>query len=79
MPWPAIAQAFGLPVDGPGSRFGAVGGGQTSGKSVQAIVWVVLILLFICASIALDDGDGLPSRWNTLRALRVLKWYERAN
>ena len=23
-----------------------------------------------------DDGDGLPSRWNTLRALRVLRWYE---
>jgi hypothetical protein len=24
---------------------------------------------------ALEDGDGLPSRWNTLRALRVLSWY----
>ncbi len=24
----------------------------------------------------LDDGDGQPSRWNTLRALRVLRWYE---
>lgn len=24
----------------------------------------------------LDDGDGHPSRWNTLRALRVLRWYE---
>ena len=24
---------------------------------------------------ALDDGDGRPSRWNTLRALRVLDWY----
>ncbi|WP_345761814.1 hypothetical protein [Diaminobutyricibacter sp. McL0608] len=23
----------------------------------------------------LDDGDGRPSRWNTLRALRVLEWY----
>ncbi len=23
----------------------------------------------------LDDGDGRPSRWNTLRALRVLSWY----
>ena len=57
MPWPVIAQAFGLPVDGPGSRFGAPGGEQTSGASVKAIVWVVLIVLFICASIALDDGD----------------------
>jgi hypothetical protein len=24
---------------------------------------------------ALDDGDGEPSRWNTLRALRVLDWH----
>ena len=22
-----------------------------------------------------DDGDGKPSRWNTLRAMRVLDWY----
>ena len=27
---------------------------------------------------ALEDGDGGPSRWNTLRALRVLSWYDRA-
>jgi len=26
---------------------------------------------------ALEDGDSRPSRWNTLRALRVLTWYER--
>lgn len=26
-----------------------------------------------------DDGEGRPSRWNTLRALRVLRWYERAD
>ena len=25
---------------------------------------------------ALEDGDGRPSRWNTLRALRDLRWYE---
>jgi hypothetical protein len=25
----------------------------------------------------LEDGDGRPSRWNTLRALRVLNWYEK--
>ncbi len=27
---------------------------------------------------ALEDGDGRPSRWNTLRARRVLSWYERS-
>jgi len=25
---------------------------------------------------AFEDGDGHPSRWNTLRALRVLRWVE---
>ena len=25
----------------------------------------------------LDEGEGRPSRWNTLRALRVLAWHER--
>ena len=28
---------------------------------------------------ALEDGDGRPSRWNTLRALRVLDWYEQSH
>jgi len=23
----------------------------------------------------MDEADGKPSRWNTLRALRVLDWY----
>lgn len=26
--------------------------------------------------VELDEGEGQPSRWNTLRALRVLQWYE---
>lgn len=26
----------------------------------------------------MEEGDGKPSRWNTLRALRVLRWYGRA-
>jgi hypothetical protein len=26
-------------------------------------------------AIEIDAGEGRPSRWNTLRALRVLKWY----
>ena len=25
---------------------------------------------------AIDGGDTMPSRWNTLRALRVLRWYQ---
>ncbi len=31
------------------------------------------------AHFTLEDGDGRPSRWNTLRALRVLRWYEQAS
>lgn len=30
------------------------------------------------AHFELEDGDGRPSRWNTLRALRVLRWYDAA-
>jgi hypothetical protein len=26
-----------------------------------------------------DEGEGKPSRWNTLRALRVLHWYSGGN
>jgi len=25
----------------------------------------------------MDEREGRPSRWNTLRAMRVLDWYER--
>jgi hypothetical protein len=26
----------------------------------------------------MDEGEGNPSRWNTLRAMRVLRWYDQA-
>ncbi|MGH2725359.1 MAG: hypothetical protein ACRDKS_00115, partial [Actinomycetota bacterium] len=29
--------------------------------------------------VEIDAGEDRPSRWNTLRALRVLRWYERAD
>jgi hypothetical protein len=25
--------------------------------------------------VEIDEGEGRPSRWNTLRVLRVLDWY----
>jgi hypothetical protein len=28
--------------------------------------------------VEIDEGEGRPSRWNTLRALRVLRWHEQA-
>ena len=28
---------------------------------------------------AMDEGEGRPSRWNTLRCLRVLRWYRRSS
>ena len=27
--------------------------------------------------VEMDEGEGHPSRWNTLRALRVLNWFQR--
>ena len=29
--------------------------------------------------VEMDEGEGRPSRWNTLRALRVLNWYATSN
>jgi len=29
-------------------------------------------------AVEIDEGEGRPSRWNTLRALRVLRWYAAA-
>jgi hypothetical protein len=29
--------------------------------------------------VEMDEGEGRPSRWNTLRALRVLNWYSAGN
>jgi hypothetical protein len=29
--------------------------------------------------VEIDEGEGRPSRWNTLRALRVLRWYGRVD
>ena len=26
--------------------------------------------------VEMDEGEGPPSRWNTLRALRVLDWFQ---
>src|SRR5712691_11709527 len=28
--------------------------------------------------VEIDEGEGQPSRWNTFRSLRVLRWYEQA-
>jgi hypothetical protein len=30
------------------------------------------------APVQMDDGEGRPSRWNTLRAMRVLDWFAQA-
>ena len=29
--------------------------------------------------VEIDEGEGRPSRWNTLRALRVLDWYDQSS
>ena len=29
--------------------------------------------------VEIDEGEGRPSRWNTLRALRVLDWYDKSS
>jgi hypothetical protein len=40
--------------------------------------WPLDIVHAGMSHVELDDGEGRPSRWNTLRALRVLDWWARA-
>jgi hypothetical protein len=40
--------------------------------------WLLETLYPGVMPIEMDEGVGRPSRWNTLRALRVLGWYEQA-
>jgi hypothetical protein len=37
--------------------------------------WLLDVQYLGVMPIAIDDSEGKPSRWNTLRALRVLNWY----
>jgi hypothetical protein len=39
--------------------------------------WPIQNVLAGESHFAMEAGEGTPSRWNTLRALRVLRWYER--
>lgn len=63
VPWPVIAQAFGLPVDGPGGQLGAAGAaGSGPGKSngcgtTMLVLFVVVVVLLFCALGSVDDDD----------------------
>jgi len=61
--WPVIAAGFGLPVDGPGGKFG--GGGSQGGASgcAQAggLLFIIIVILLICAVGVLDDSGGSSS------------------
>ena len=43
-----------------------------------AIRWQVLrdLVSAPAGDVAAEEGVGTPSRWNTLRALRVLEWWD---
>jgi len=47
-------------------------------KQLPAGTWLLENTHRGAVHFTMDDGDGRPSRWNTLRALRVLRWYERS-
>jgi len=47
------------------TRVGAILSRQLSGSSEPG-----------SGPLRVDDGEGKPSRWNTLRALRVPDWWE---
>jgi hypothetical protein len=35
------------------------------------------IRILVGSNFDMDEGEGKRGRWNTLRAMRVLDWYER--
>ena len=54
----------------PGSLNKIVGDELTAGKIAKVFVDLTRNM-----PVETDEGEGRPSRWNTLRALRVLNWY----
>jgi hypothetical protein len=63
--------------DGPDSRLGEAIGVLRSKQQPDG-AWLLENTHPGKVHFALEDGDGRPSRWNTLRALRVLRWYEQS-
>lgn len=41
--------------------------------------WLLEVRYYGVMPVEMDEGEGRPSRWNTLRALRVLRWYGRGD
>jgi hypothetical protein len=39
--------------------------------------WPLGIRILVGSNFDMDEGEGKRGRWNTLRAMRVLDWYER--
>lgn len=47
-----------------------------AGKRTAVGIWILENTHPGFVYFGIDDGEGQPSRWNTLRALRVLDWYD---
>ncbi|MGC4069996.1 MAG: DUF4178 domain-containing protein, partial [Polyangiaceae bacterium] len=58
IPWPAIAEAFGLPV---ARKAGAAATKSSSGKVVIIVAIVLLLLLLVCCMIGAIADDGTSS------------------
>ncbi|MCC6217217.1 MAG: DUF4178 domain-containing protein [Polyangiaceae bacterium] len=65
IPWPMLAQAFGLPVDGPGAQFSPSAGSATpssGGGATVLLLVIVVIVLLVCmlgaCGACLGDGSS---------------------
>jgi hypothetical protein len=64
MPWPVVAQAFGLPADGAGAvKFSRVdrsadGDGSSSSNTLWIVIAVIAVVLLACAVEYCDDDGG---------------------
>lgn len=67
VPWPQIAQALSLPLDGAGSQLAVPqGGGVSTGEestsstvvTIVVIIVIIVVLLVLCGSCGDEDGGG---------------------
>lgn len=64
-------------MDGVVARYRDSAVGLVASKRDAAGRWILEEQYPGVMPVDLDEGVGRPSRWITLRALRVLRWYER--
>jgi len=72
VPWPVVARAFNLPLDGPGAPILVSSAGDSGGGQSSSALWIVLVIVaFVLLACAVeycdDDADGNGSSGGGVR------------